>query len=104
MVGRGAIGQPWIIAEFAKTNSCGIGLNLSDKINIIKLHIELSMVFYGIELGLKVFRKHLAAYIEHLELDMAADKKRQVRADLCRLNSQKDIIEALDKWIVDRAE
>ena len=97
MIGRGAIGQPWIIALNAKGEGDTQVLNLNYKIDIIKYHIELSMLFYGSDLGLKVFRKHLAAYIDHLDLAMDSFEKRQVRADICRLNTHEEVFTALDK-------
>jgi tRNA-dihydrouridine synthase B len=62
MIGRGAIGQPWIFSELA-----GLPLlNRVERLQIIKRHLLLMHEFYGLDQGLRIARKHIQAYLERL--------------------------------------
>ncbi len=58
MIGRGAIGNPWI---FQYRNSDEISRN--ERIDIALKHLELNIDFYGYESGIRTFRKHSKQYI-----------------------------------------
>ncbi|MFQ6548374.1 tRNA dihydrouridine synthase DusB [Aestuariibius sp. 2305UL40-4] len=68
MIGRGAQGRPWRIAEVAaKLNgdrppAIPAGRALAD---LVAGHYEDMLSFYGPPLGLKVARKHLGWYMDH---------------------------------------
>lgn len=67
MVGRGALGAPWKLAEIARDLHGGPapdipkGDALSD---LISEHYEAILGFYGRDLGLRVARKHLGWYAD----------------------------------------
>ncbi|NTT87458.1 tRNA dihydrouridine synthase DusB [Tabrizicola fusiformis] len=67
MVGRGAQGRPWVLAEIAHAlhghpaPQVPQGAALAD---LVAEHYEAVLAFYGTELGLKVARKHLGWYLE----------------------------------------
>lgn len=69
MVGRGAQGQPWILAQIAaeisgqKFTKTPHGGALSD---VILEHYEDMISFYGEDLGVRNARKHLSWYLERL--------------------------------------
>lgn len=67
MIGRGARGQPWKLAEIA-ADICGVpaprqpqGSALAD---LVAGHYEAMLAFYGPALGGKVARKHLGWYLD----------------------------------------
>lgn len=68
MVGRGAQGVPWRLAEIAHAiygtpaPRIPAGAGLAD---LIVEHYEAQLSFYGRVLGLKTARKHLSWYLEH---------------------------------------
>lgn len=70
MVGRGAQGRPWLLAEIAAGLFGGsfaskpVGFQL---IEMIISHYEDILKFYGADLGLKCARKHLGWYIDLFE-------------------------------------
>ena len=70
MVGRGAQGRPWVLAEIAHALGHGPspripkGTALAD---MIAGHYEEMLGFYGATLGLRVARKHLGWYMDHAE-------------------------------------
>nr|WP_239113416.1 tRNA dihydrouridine synthase DusB [Shimia biformata] len=67
MVGRGAQGKPWLLAQIAADLFGGAapevptGTAFSD---MVSGHYEAILTFYGRELGLKVARKHLGWYMD----------------------------------------
>ncbi len=74
LVGRGAFGQPWIIAQMqAAVNGCEIPADPADaeKWRTVLMQYRASVVHYGIELGRRVIRKHLGWYGEHISGDKA---------------------------------
>jgi nifR3 family TIM-barrel protein len=92
MIGRGAIGRPWLASQVAaelrgEPFAPPTGAALVD---IIRVHLARSVAFHGPRHGVLIFRKHLAAYID------AAGMGRDYRGRLCRMDSHPDIARALD--------
>ena len=63
MIGRAAKGNPWI---FQRRSRQDVALN--EVSSILHQHLEGMLDFYGQDLGLLRFRKHLAAYIQPMEI------------------------------------
>ncbi|MGQ0600977.1 MAG: tRNA dihydrouridine synthase [Anaerolineales bacterium] len=61
MIGRAAIGNPWIFAGKDREQ-----VTLDEKIALMRRHLALNLDFYGPQFGLVLFRKHAARYIAGL--------------------------------------
>ena len=67
MVGRGAQGQPWLLAEIGAAlygtpaPEVPVGADLAD---LVAEHYEAILSFYGSGLGLRVARKHIDCYMK----------------------------------------
>ncbi len=61
MIGRGAIGNPWIFAGLDREQ-----VSLAEKVALMRRHLALNLDFYGPMTGLLLFRKHAARYIHGL--------------------------------------
>ncbi len=61
MIGRGAIGNPWIFSRQDRDQ-----VTMAEKIALMRRHLALNLDFYGESLGLVLFRKHAARYIQQL--------------------------------------
>ena len=88
MIGRAACGRPWIAAAVDRALQTGEAMiepGLKQRLDIVLDHFRDSLGFYGDRLGLKVFRKHLAWYVEGAGLPRGAQARRAVKARLCRL-------------------
>jgi tRNA-dihydrouridine synthase len=59
MIGRAAIGNPWIFARIDKAD-----VAYEDVVAAIRLHLKEMVAYYGEKEGLKLFRKHLKRYLE----------------------------------------
>lgn len=102
MIGRGVYGRPWI-AQAIEAALDGRGFAEPDaeaRLAIVLTHFRRSLDFYGERLGLKMFRKHLASYIEAAPWPESAQARRQARASLCRLEDPAALEAALaDLWL-----
>ncbi len=58
MIGRGAIGNPWIFSRRDRDQ-----VPLAEKIALLRKHLALNLQFYGEHTGLILFRKHASRYI-----------------------------------------
>ena len=70
MVGRGAEGAPWRLAEIAHELGWGAAPVIptgDDFTRMVMDHYEASLRFYGEVLGAKVIRKHLGWYMNHAD-------------------------------------
>lgn len=67
MIGRGAQGRPWLLAQIAHelfgAQMPGIPQD-NDLIALVSAHYEAMLTFYGQTLGLRVARKHLGWYMD----------------------------------------
>jgi tRNA-dihydrouridine synthase B len=71
MIGRGARGRPWILKQTLESLTTGKSAHFisSEKIVLVMLkHYDAILSFYGIENGIRLARKHLAAYLEHFNV------------------------------------
>lgn len=67
MIGRAAVGRPWLIGQIGRWLACGASpsdppLDVQRKIALE--HLAASLTHYGHTLGLRMVKKHLAAYLE----------------------------------------
>ena len=90
MIGRGAYGRPWMLAQLDRALA---GLEVGEdpdrevRLAIVIDHLRESLAFYGERNGLRVFRKHLGWYVENAAWPASAQVRRQAKSDLCRLES-----------------
>lgn len=93
MVGRGVYGRPWIAAQL-EAELDGRTFEAPDapqRLAIALAHLRESLEFYGERLGLRIFRKHLAAYIESAPWPADPQARREARAALCRLEDARSV-------------
>ena len=67
MVGRGAQGRPWQLAEIASAVFGAQRPDIpagGDLVDLVAEHYDLMLGFYGRDLGLRVARKHLGWYMD----------------------------------------
>jgi tRNA-dihydrouridine synthase B len=69
MVGRGSYGRPWFprqVADYLKTGNIPAEPSLAAQHRIIIEHYEAMLSHYGVAIGLKIARKHIAWYSKGL--------------------------------------
>jgi tRNA-dihydrouridine synthase B len=94
MIGRGAYGRPWIAPAIERAlQSGGVAIEpaLEQRLAIVLEHFRDSLAFYGDRLGLKIFRKHLAWYIDSAGVPADGEARRLTKARLCRLTDPRAV-------------
>ena len=86
MIGRAAIGNPWIFQNPSVAEVSNHELS-----SVIYLHYERMIVVYGEKLGLLRFRKHLSCYLDH------APNAQEFRDDLLTSDNHVDFIDLLNR-------
>jgi nifR3 family TIM-barrel protein len=99
MIGRGVYGRPWIGAQIdaALQGQAFEPPEAETRLGVALDHFRDSLAFYGDRLGLRIFRKHLAAYIEQAPWPASAEARREARGLLCRLDEPRAVEEGLTR-------
>jgi len=97
MVGRGVYGKPWVTAEIEAglAGRAFVEPGVDDRLAIALDHFRETLKFYGDRLGLRIFRKHLAAYVDNAPWPMQAEARRSARQALCRLEEAAQVEQGL---------
>jgi len=93
MIGRAAIGNPWIfnrIKHYLATQEKMLLPNLQEKIDIVKEHLDFSVEWKGEKLGILEMRRHYSNYFKGIP-----DFK-QHRIKLVTLEYKEEIFQQLD--------
>ena len=107
MLGRGVYGRPWLAAALERSLATG-GVDgepePAERLAIVLQHMAASLAFYGDELGLRVWRKHLGWYVERAPWPAEPAERRAAKARLCRLDDPRAVERALRTlWLLDEA-
>jgi len=87
MIGRAAIGNPWI---FARKDSREV--TFEDRAEMIRRHLARSLEFYGEEIGFQFFRRHAHKYIH------AIPNASEMRNALANARSKEEVFEVLQRY------
>ena len=96
MIGRGAIGNPWIFKQtrhFLKTGEHMPEPSIEEKIKICIEHLKLNVQYKEEKYGVLTFRKHYVGYLKALP-NIAT-----VRSDLMQYTTMNPVIERLQKYL-----
>lgn len=69
MIGRGAYGRPWFLAqvmEYLRSGKVLADPSLEEQERIVLEHYDAMLEFYGLQTGVKIARKHVAWYSKGL--------------------------------------
>jgi nifR3 family TIM-barrel protein len=91
MIGRAAIGRPWLPAAIAAALETGAKAIVEPPIgqqeSLALAHYRDMIAHYGAPLGVRMARKHLAAYVDQAPVEVSLGERRAFRAVLCRVAS-----------------
>ena len=94
MIGRAAIGNPWIFNEvkyFLKTGSSLSKPDMKERVEVCKTHLIKSVEWKGEKLGILEMRNHYANYFKGIP------NFKDTRVKLVTLDTLSEIIEVLDE-------
>jgi tRNA-dihydrouridine synthase B len=93
MIGRGGYGRPWIAAQIEAelAGQTFVEPDAAARLALVLDHFRASLAFYGEGLGLKMFRKHLGAYVEAAPWPADPAIRREAKSRLCRLETPTEV-------------
>ena len=97
MIGRGAEGRPWRLAEISHA-LFGTPYRepaAEEKLAAILSQVAGSVALYGEKLGVRVVRKHVAAFVDAWCEDYGLPPMAEERVAMCRLEAPGDLRDAL---------
>ena len=93
MIGRGARGAPWL-AGLVAADLAGVPRPEVPALGEVMIaHYEAMLGFYGVELGMRVARKHLGWYLDRVP------GAEEVRARVLRLESPRAVVDLLRRGL-----
>ena len=95
LVGRGTLGRPWFIAQVADhINGVTVRARpcIKDIIETMRIQTEQMALLQG-ERGIRMLRKHLAAYCDELEAH-------ELRAKLMRAVTAAEVFKSIDEYLL----
>lgn len=97
MLGRGATGRPWRVAEISAAlfGTPYTAPTAEEKLASMLAQIDASVALYGERLGVRVVRKHIAAFVDAWCEDHMVAPMDEVRSALCRLESSAALADGL---------
>lgn len=102
MIGRAAVGRPWLagaIAEALRTGAPVLRVpTLPLRRDAALAHYRDAVVHYGEALGVRVARKHLAAYTDVEIGEGAGPELAELRAVICRSPSASEVLALLERF------
>ena len=95
MIGRGAIGNPWLInncVNFLENGSYNDDIDIKDRIEMMKKHLDMLIKDKNERTAVLEFRTHLMYYFKYLP------KSKETKVKLCQAKSKNEILEILNEY------
>ena len=96
MIGRGAMGNPWIFKNIKHYLETGEKLEQptqKEKLEIIKKHIDLAVKDKGENIAIKEMRKHLACYIKSMQ------DASKIREKINKIETRDELVKTLELFL-----
>jgi nifR3 family TIM-barrel protein len=99
MIGRGAQGRPWLLAQVAASI---MGAPEPDEpqnhafVDMVASHFEAGLSFYGVEIGGRVMRKHLGWYMD------TANTPAALRKEILTLKDPRQVFDHLPNALAEK--
>lgn len=96
MIGRGALGAPWLIGDIKKQLNGEEVKEISnkDKLEIIKEHLDLAVKDKGEYIAIREMRKHICWYIKNLK------DSSKIREKINRIENIGELKACLDEYFM----
>ena len=95
MIGRGAIGNPWLIkncVDYLETGNYDSEVSISDRIKMMKKHLDMLIRDKNERTAILEFRTHLMYYFKYLP------NSKETKVKLCQAKTKEEVIKILDTY------
>ena len=96
MIGRGAIGNPWLIkncADYLENGKYNKDVSIKERIDMMKKHLDILIRDKNEHTAILEFRNHLMYYFKYLK------NSKETKVKLCQAKTKKEVIELLDEYL-----
>ena len=96
MIGRGAMGNPWVFKNIKHYLETGEKLKLpsqKEKLEIMIKHIDLAVKDKGENVAIKEMRKHLACYVKSIK------EASRIREKINKIETRDELVETLELFL-----
>jgi len=100
MIGRGVLGNPWLIKECVEYLEKGIipkEVSLKEKINMIKKHLDLLIKTKPYKVALLEIRSHAAWYLKGLP------NTKELKEAIFKVDNHEELIKLLDNYLTENS-
>ena len=101
MIGRGAIGNPWIIENCVKYLENGTYdevISVKERIDMMKKHLDMLINDKNEHTAILEFRNHLMYYFKYLK------NSKETKVKLCQAKTKEEVIELLDEYLKENGD
>ena len=97
MIGRAAMGQPWLAGEIAAglAGTPFVAPDFATQFDSLSEQVRDSVALYGASLGTRMVRKHVSAAIDALGIPLPPVRRRSLRAEMCQIADPDRLIDSL---------
>ncbi|MEM6626339.1 MAG: tRNA dihydrouridine synthase DusB [Pseudomonadota bacterium] len=97
MIGRAAMGRPWLVGEIAAalTGQAWRAPTLAEQIQSMIDQVRDSVSLYGERLGVRTVRKHVSAFVDFFCASLGGETAARIRRRLCQLYEADALIDGL---------
>jgi tRNA-dihydrouridine synthase B len=98
MIGRGALGNPWIFSEvlgFINSGEIPKSPDYRQKIDMVVRHMDMLIKYKGERIGLMEMRKHVAWYIKGMR------NATYIKEKIFKMTTTKDIFDLLNLYLTE---
>jgi tRNA-dihydrouridine synthase B len=97
MIGRAAMGKPWLAGQIAAglSGRAHAAPSLAIQLDSLCEQIRDCVALYGPSLGVRMVRKHVAAAIDALDVSLSEPRRRSLRAEMCQITGPETLISSL---------
>ena len=94
MIGRGSLGNPWLIKNIIKelNEEPKDEISNSQKLEVIKEHLELAVQEKGEYIAIREMRKHICWYIKNLK------DSSTIREKVNKIEQTNELVEVLEEY------
>lgn len=96
MIGRGLLGNPWLIRDcvnYLKDGTLPEKIDMIDKINMMKMHLRNLIEEKGETTAVLEIRTHFLYYLKGME------GSAEVKNNICKAKTEKEILDILDRYM-----
>ena len=96
MIGRGAIGNPWLIkncVNYLENNFYEKEITIKDRIDMMKKHLNMLIEDKNEHTAILEFRNHLMYYFKYLK------NSKETKVKLCQAKTKNEVFKILDEYM-----